>query len=783
MGIFTLILCYFPPECAITDILLELCPVIQMHVNSTQSIVVAGDFNCRLDTENGRGEDLCQNLETLGLTCVNDHTSPTYICHNGSSVIDLFFILDRRNCNFSHVNILPSELTKHQFVTYNIDMDSNILDKKKDKVKSIDTDILAEKMTFIDNISAENYDFFIESVRKSAAKRPKKRKSKPWFDRECYNLLKASKHLRKRLVSDRSCLEIYAESKKLFKKQCQKKRKKYLSEKENHMLQKAEADRSDFWSILKCRTPVRTPSAVQHSVWTDHFASLYGGNSDVKLPDFEQNTSDYSDELDRPISLPEITKSVARQPNGKAVGPDSVSNEAWKQSFGAVFTLILTLFNCCFTSKSIPASWREAYVIPLYKGKGQKADPDNYRGIALLNCIYKCYTTIIYDRLYNWCSQHFVIPDTQFGFQKGKSTTDAVTLLKQDIESNIQEHGHLYACFVDFRKAFDTVNRTLLLRKLYKIGISGNFIRVLHSLLKFNTLRVNTEGYLTSDVIQRVGLAQGDKLSPLLFIIFIADLSDLLTQHGCKCIFYADDLVITSHNRFNVQVALCQLNEYCQENGLSVNISKTKAVKFRRGGALKSTDFLRYRGKMVEFVNSFEYLGVVFTSFMKPTAHIQKNKKNGIKQTNILAAKLDIQKIHFCSAERLFHSVVLPSATYGFQTLNIDPICLTPVAGYFWKRWAGLSKYASTSRLLGNIYENDFLDIRNQKGEKRRAIANYYSHGLHQKICKFDKCYTPTEFCECKLCDDSASSFDHILDDAHTSTTQDRSRDLRPFYT
>ena len=51
------------------------------------------------------------------------------------------------------------------------------------------------------------------------------------------------------------------------------------------------------------------------------------------------------------------------------------------------------------------------------------------------------------------------------------------------------------------------------------------------------------------------------------------------------------------------------------------------------------------------------------------------------------------------------------------------------------------------------------------EGEKRRAIANYYSHGIHQKICKFDKCYTPTEFCECKLCDDSASSFDHILED------------------
>ena len=110
--------------------------------------------------------------------------------------------------------------------------------------------------------------------------------------------------------------------------------------------------------------------------------------------------NNYSDELERPISLPELTKSVASQQNNKAAGPDAITNKAWKSAFGALYIHIFILFTSYFCQASIPTQWRDAYINPLYKGTGAKSDPDKFRCITLLNTIYKIYTAILYESLY-----------------------------------------------------------------------------------------------------------------------------------------------------------------------------------------------------------------------------------------------------------------------------------------------------------------------------------------------------------------------------------------------
>ena len=211
--------------------------------------------------------------------------------------------------------------------------------------------------------------------------------------------------------------------------------------------------------------------------------------------------------------------------------------------------------------------------------------------------MYKTYTTILNERLYTWCQNNSIVLEEQHDFTKEKSTKGAVGQLNSIIETDIYEHKHCYTVFVDFKMAFDTLNRSVLLKKLVKIGVSTVFVTILYNILKYNVLRVATKGYLSEPITQRIGLSQGDKLPPLLFLIFIADLSGILKSCGCTCIFCAVDLMITSGELYKVKIALHKLGLYCQETSLQVNVQKTKAMKFRNGGRLRNVDRLRYLGE------------------------------------------------------------------------------------------------------------------------------------------------------------------------------------------
>ena len=126
-------------------------------------------------------------------------------------------------------------------------------------------------------------------------------------------------------------------------------------------------------------------------------------------------------------------------------------------------------------------------------------------------------------------------------------------------------------------------------------------------------MRIVNGLYLSEKITQRVAVAQNDKLSPLLFSLFVADLPEIIENCDYRCIIYADDLVLTSDKIFDVQLARYRIRTYCYDNKLQVNVGK-KAMNFRKGRRLKRTDKLTYLMDPIEFVNSFCYLGVALAT-------------------------------------------------------------------------------------------------------------------------------------------------------------------------
>jgi hypothetical protein len=144
--------------------------------------------------------------------------------------------------------------------------------------------------------------------------------------------------------------------------------------------------------------------------------------------------------------------------------------------------IFVSLFNIVFDSGCIPESWSEGSIVPIYKNKGDPANADNYRGITVLICFGKLFTCILNNRLNSYLGNYNVLCEEQAGFKNQYSTTDHIYNLDCLIDLYLRCNKPLYCAFVDYKKAFDSVDRSALWHKLLQQCIDGKMFKVIHSL-------------------------------------------------------------------------------------------------------------------------------------------------------------------------------------------------------------------------------------------------------------------------------------------------------------
>ena len=221
--------------------------------------------------------------------------------------------------------------------------------------------------------------------------------------------------------------------------------------------------------------------------------------------------------------------------------------------------------------------------------QGTITDPNKYRGIALRN-LYKMYTNIICPRPYVWCDEFAKLPDSQHGFRPQRQTKTAIQDLTYHIKFCISSKTPFYVCFVGFEEAFDCISRKKLMPKLSKLGCPSQIFAVLTDIHKDTQIQVRLGDSLKRK-IKRTRVIQGDRLSLLLFSIFLADLANYLENAHCTVIFYADDLELGSNDPQKLQNAINRLSLYCDHNNLSVNIEKTVVEVHQNAGRNRQIDF------------------------------------------------------------------------------------------------------------------------------------------------------------------------------------------------
>ena len=387
---------------------------------------------------------------------------------------------------------------------------------------------------------------------------------------------------------------------------------------------------------------------------------------------FTPQGATHSVSLNSLITTTELDSSIKSLKNGKASSLDMINNEIIKSLDTNHKLIMLNLFNACFSRGIYP--WNVSIISPLHK-KGNKSDPDNYRAVAVSSVIGKLFSTILLERLIHFRSENCPDPPNQLGFTKKAQTYDHILTMKT-VASKYKLLGKpVYAVFVDFKKAFDSVCRQALFLKLAKNGITGNFYNVLKNMYSNSYAYIKLSGHLSKRFQIRKGTEQGHPLSPDLFKVFLSDMSCLLDFPNCPVLsnmivshlLWADDLILLSLDQETTQKQLDILGKFCNEWGIEINELKTKAVIFGKKTLKQDVQNIRFtlNGSDLEVVDSYCYLGFELHQSGQVQIAQQNLKTKAMRAFFGLKRVVMRSKLSFKALLTLFDSLIKPILLYG----------------------------------------------------------------------------------------------------------------------
>ncbi len=311
-------------------------------------------------------------------------------------------------------------------------------------------------------------------------------------------------------------------------------------------------------------------------------------NAREQLEKESLNENDHDMNVD--ITLSEVEKVLGRAKYNKAVGVDSLPNEVFKNHFSC--ELLHILFNKIFKHHIIPSLWKRSIIKPIPKNSTiDPRLPMQYRGIALLSNVYKLYTAILNNRIVYHLETNNIYAEEQNGFRQNRSCSEHIFSLLTILKNRKCQNKSTFLAFLDAEKAFDRVDRNLLLYKVLTNGIRGHMYENIKNIYGDSFCSVNINNMLTDWFDTKCGVKQGDTLSPTMFNIFINDivrdvksLDSGVEINGIKiCILlYADDIVLISDCEEDLQKMLDKVYDWSRKWRVKFNIKKSNILHVRQ---------------------------------------------------------------------------------------------------------------------------------------------------------------------------------------------------------
>ena len=456
-----------------------------------------------------------------------------------------------------------------------------------------------------------------------------------------------------------------------------------------------------FWSyhkhILRNRNSPPANTYNNSTATTPHkkaelfnafFASVFLPKSSSK--DVNLNMTPKTEEIisDIQISQNEVEQSLNHLDTTKAYGQDGIPPRLLKEFSREISTSLCSLFNMSLTTGRLPMEWKYANVIPIHK-KDCVEPVTNYRPISLLPIISKVLERCVFNNIYPFVS--VLINNVQHGFLRNRSCITQLVGILHDIGKNLDRNKQTDVLYLDFSKAFDSVDHDILLHKLQMHGINGTLLRWFENYLNDRWQRVVIDGAASAWSPVTSGVPQGSILGPLLFVIFINDLPDNVSP-STNTALYADDSKLYREIKSVedcqfLQDDLAKLENWGTDSKMRFNTEKCKVLTISR--KQHPTRFpYRIYGNELTPCQVEKDLGILVTSNLKWGPHILKVVAKANKMLGILKRScFDIN--HTQVRRTLYLTLVKSQLVYGSE------VWCPPNNSYLSKKIEGVQRRAT----------------------------------------------------------------------------------------
>lgn len=679
--------------------------------DTTEHTLIIGDFNAKVGlrkndenkvlgawgygVRNFRGETLIQFcLENEFKICntffkKRPKMKWTWRSPNGEIYNEIDFILaKKKNSSVENVQVINTSYpSDHRLlrVSYNLGVKKQKSRKNYGKIaKDLnppEKELLQNAFTRLyqpsntDNVQQE-YINITQTIKKSINELPSRKENQAETNyitediRKLINERKALKDKQTKSRQEKKQLSVlYRKIKKKINKNKYKHHLKVIHEelKLKGSVKRAEKQlrQSQQW-ITKLQDHVGCAQTKRESlieIATSFYENLY--DSDRKG---EKHLLKKNEEIDEvpPFMDSEILNILTNLKCDKSPGEDRITNDALKALSGPLTPVLTKLFNNILTLNVLPQEWETSIITLLYK-KGSCLDIGNYRPISLLQTIYKVFTSALLQRLRPILEKQQ--PKEQAGFRPGFSTMDHVFTLTQVIERYMEYQKEIYIAFIDYKKAFDSINHHSLWRALNQQGVPRTYIQILQEIYCKSKGKVKLDRVGDSFFIKR-GVRQGDPVSPNLFTALLETIFRNINIDGkglningenLNHLRFADDIVLIAERHEDLSYMLTVLDEKSRDCGLEMNQNKTCLMT--NGQQILTT----IRGQEIKYVNEYTYLGQNICFANQTLNEVERRIKKAWSKywslKHVFKAKLPLTL-----KKKAMDSCVLPTLLYGCQT-------------------------------------------------------------------------------------------------------------------
>ena len=691
---------YRPPNQDVKEFTNCLMNILQSSKHEKKLLYLMGDFNINLleIEKHVASSEFLESLYSFSLFPLI--TKPTRITTNSSTLIDNIYF---NNISSAHTfnGILFTGISDHLpvfTVSLNLKI-PRVAQYRKARVyssKNISTFNNAIKLiNWSDVMNNSNgpeafsmfYNMYCEVYNRAFPLqiiKPNYYNKKPWLTKGTKKSIKTKNKLYVKQLRNPSTSNI--QNYKSYKRELNKTLK--LSERchYEHLLCENKQNSKKLWSILKDvinkkkshsvpkQFNINNLSETDPHVISNKF-NLYftniGNDLAKQIPTTVHDPLSYIPvALQESIFLSDVNseevETIIRSLKNASAGHDGIHTKVLKESYMSYLKPLTHVLNLSISQGFFPNCMKLARVVPLYKS-GDPMNITNYRPVSILPLFSKIIERLMYNRLISFINKHKILYQYQFGFRNNHSANMALVILIDRIAEAIEKGELVVGVFLDFQKAFDTVNHSILLSKLHRYGIRGTAQLWFRDYLSQRQQYVLFSNAESEKSTVKCGVPQGSILGPLLFLLYINDL--VHTSNSLMPILFADDTnIFLSGNSIQqitstMNAELKKIVAWLHTNKLSLNVKKTHYMIFRSKRRKVHTDNNLYiNGSKIDKVENTKFLGVTIDSQLSWQKHVSIVKGKIARGLGVICKAR--KSLSTNSLMTLYYSLIYPHFTY-----------------------------------------------------------------------------------------------------------------------